>query len=39
MLPAAPAPVVEDDDPGTFLQVVAAIGPKVGSFGFPVARV
>src|SRR5450631_2825516 len=39
MLTAAPSPVVKDDNPGSFFQVIAAVGPKISFFGFPAAGI
>jgi hypothetical protein len=39
VLAATPASVIEDDDSRTFLQVIAAVGPKIGAFGFPAAGI
>ena len=36
---AAPASIVEDDNPGTFFQVVAAVGPQVGLFSLSAAGI
>ena len=39
MLAATPAPVVEDNDSRTCLQVITAVGPQIGAFSFPAAGV
>ena len=39
VLAATPAPVIEDDNPGACLQVIAAVGPKLGALGFPAAGI
>ena len=36
---ATPATVVEDNDSRTFLQVITAVGPKIGAFSFPAAGI
>ena len=39
MLAATPAPVIEDNDSRTCLQVITAVGPQIGAFGFPAAGI
>ena len=39
VLPTSPRLIVEDDDLRTGFQVVAAVSPKVGLFGFTAAGI
>ena len=39
MLAAAPALIVEHGEARPFVQVVAAVGPEVGAFGFALAGI
>ncbi len=39
MFAATTRAVIKDDDPVTLFQVIAAVSPKVGPFGFALARV